>query len=204
MDLNAPCPVCAADYSSASPADFIERHGRRFPAQTFAGALDWSPYLMLQLMHRDWLRPLGEADNMSLPSEIRPSSRALVVLLFWTYFETLMNWYYATTTSDLPKSIASDLLRRYGVIGARLDRLHRILFDTTYGHDLETLEYSDIRSHLENLQKRRNAFMHGTPEAINNELVDETVQLLPRFHEAWIHAFNLRCARRPNAPELCR
>jgi len=38
---------------------------------------------------------------------------------------------------------------------------------------------------------------NGNPEAISDTLVDETVRLLPEFHEAWIKSFNLRCAKRP-------
>jgi hypothetical protein len=195
MDLKAPCPVCATDYSKLAPTTFTTRDGVRIPKHIFAGALDWSPFVMLQLMHRDWLRPHGGGVNDTLPVENRPSPRALVVLIFWTYFETLMNWYYETATSELPKSIASDLLNRYGSIGARLDRLHRILFDTKYGEDLDRLGCSVVRAHLENLQRQRNAFVHGNPEAISDALVEDTVRFIPIFHEAWIGSFNLRCAK---------
>lgn len=50
---------------------------------------------------------------------------------------------------------------------------------------------------LEAAQRKRNAFMHGNPESITDALVDDTVRLIPEFHEAWIKAFNMRCARRP-------
>jgi hypothetical protein len=195
MDLKVPCPVCAMDYSKPDPGAFIVRGGVKVPMQVFAGALDWSPYVMLQLMHRDWLRPLG-MDNNALPAENRPSSRTLVVLVFWTYFETLMNWYYETATSELPTPVASDLLNRYGSIGSRLDRLHRILFRARYGDDLDSLGYPAMRAHLENLQRQRNAFLHGSPEAISDSLVEDTVRFIPSFHEAWIASFNLRCAKR--------
>jgi hypothetical protein len=196
MDLKAPCPVCTTDYSKLTPTTFTTRDGVRIPKHIFAGALDWSPFVMLRLMHRDWLRPVGEDDNDALPVGSRPSPRALVVLIFWTYFETLMNWYYETATSELPKSIASDLLNRYGSIGARLDRLHRILFEAKYGEDLDRLGCSAVRTHLDNLQKQRNAFVHGNPEAISDALVEDTVRFMPIFHEAWIRSFNLRCAKR--------
>jgi hypothetical protein len=161
----------------------------------FAGALDRSPYVMLRLMHRDWLRPLAD-DNSPLLIANRPSPRALVVLIFWTYFETLMSWYFETATSDLPNSVGSDLLTRYGAIGGRLDRLHRILFDTRHSEDLERLGCAAVRAHLENLQEQRNAFIHGNPEAVSDALVEDTARLLPQFHEAWIQTFNLRCAQR--------
>jgi hypothetical protein len=51
-----------------------------------------------------------------------------------------------------------------------------------------------IWQQLEVVQRQRNAFMHGNPEAITDGLVADTVRLVPEFHEAWIKSFNLRCA----------
>jgi hypothetical protein len=189
MDLSGPCPVCATDYSKLGPAK-VELNGEIIILpQAFAGALDWSPYAMLQLMFRDWLRPLGAEDNSGLPTANRPSARALVVLIFWTYFETLMGWFYETATDELPKPVVSDLLGRYGTIGARLDRLHRILFGVRYYEDLDMLGYASVTSHLKRLQIQRNAFVHGNPEAITDALVEETVRFLPEFHEGWVQTF---------------
>ncbi len=196
MDLNDDCPVCATNYRNISPTEIVTEGKTVLVPQAFAGALDWSPYAMLQLMHRDWVRPLGRDNGLSLPKENRPSERVLVILLFWTYFETLMGWFYETATSELPRPVASDLLSRYASIGARLDRLHRILFGNRYGDDLDDLGYSSVRTHLENVQQQRNAFVHGMPEAVGDELVEATVNLLPKFHESWIESFNLRCTRR--------
>lgn len=194
MNPDNACPVCGTDYRISEPLQIAIDGDVAIYQRVFQGALDWSPYSMLQIMHRDWLRPLPDADDCLLPSEKAPSARVLVVLVFWTYFETLMEWYYATACERLPEAVARDLLNRYGTIGSRLDRLHRILFDTTFGMDLETAGYADIRKHMENLQTQRNAFVHGSPEAITDSLVEETVRLLPRFHEAWITSFNQRCA----------
>jgi hypothetical protein len=193
MDVKAPCPVCAMDYSKRESVGSGGRDKGEIVAQVFQGALDWSPYVMLKLMHQDWCRPLSVEDDASLPATSRPSPRALIVLIFWTYFETLMTWYYEAATRRLPPAVAADLLTRYGSIGGRLDRLHRVLFQAKYGDDLDQLGFADIRAHLENLQERRNAFIHGTPEAIDDALVDDTARLMPRFHEAWIRSFNLRC-----------
>jgi hypothetical protein len=195
MELKSTCPVCGTDYREPGADDYIIHDGKKIVRQVFAGALDWSPYVMLRLMHRDWQRPLGDSGTGALPEQNRPSPRVVVVLIFWTYFETLMSWYYETATSNLPKPVAADLLNRYGTIGSRLDRLHRILFKARYGDDLDKLGCSAIRFHLANLQKQRNAFVHGNPEAIDDALVEETVRLMPAFHEAWIQSFNLRCAR---------
>jgi hypothetical protein len=119
------------------------------------------------------------------------------VLLFWTYFETLVTWFYERATESLPPGVAADLLARYTSIGSRLDRLHRVLFRCSYGDDLDALGYVDVRAVLETLQKRRNAFVHGNPEEIDDQLVADTAQSVQRFHKAWIQTFNLRCARVP-------
>jgi hypothetical protein len=52
-------------------------------SQAFAGALNWSQYAMLQLMHREWLRLLLEDIKPSaLPEGHQPSSPVLILLLF--------------------------------------------------------------------------------------------------------------------------
>ena len=197
MLLSAPCPVCKQDYTDLKPAEYVVSGRVITVPPAFAGALDWSPYVMLQLMQREWLRPLAKDGKLSaLPQSNSPSSRVLLVLIFWTYFETLMGWFYETATSELPGTVGPDLLRRYNFIGSRLDRLHKILFGLTYKDDLEQLGRGAIWRHLEVVQRQRNAFMHGNPESIGDSLVDGTVALIPTFHEAWIESFNMRCARR--------
>lgn len=198
MDVKAPCPVCGCDYRNLKPTEIVVNSRVLSVPPAFAGALDWSPYVMLQLMRREWLRPPAEVDKLSsLPAANRPSSRVLVVLIFWTYFEALMSWFYQTATNTLPSSVATDLLRRYTSIGSRVDRLHKILFGSPYANDLDQLGQGAIRLHLENVQRQRNALVHGNPEAINDALVEETVKCMPYFNEAWIHSFNKRCVNRP-------
>lgn len=196
MDIKAPCPICGCDYRSLPPTEHVVNGKVIAIPLAFAGALDWAPYVMLQLMYREWSRPLEEESCLAaLPQRNRPSRRLLLVLTFWTYFETLMSWFYETATDQLPNTVAADLLARYSFIGARIGRLHRILFNTTYGQDLDQLGFSSIRQHLEIIQKQRNAFMHGNPESISDSLVKETVTLIPAFHEGWIECFNMRCAK---------
>jgi hypothetical protein len=190
MDLASPCPICSTDYSKRERVTIIIDGREEIVPSTFQGPLDWAPYLMLQLMHREWTR----APVIEEQCHARPSSQALIVLLFWTYFETLMSWYYERSTSALPTGIQNDILNRYASIGSRCDRLHRMLFGCRYWDDLESLGYTAVRNHLETVQSRRNAFTHGKPEAISDLLVSETVLAMPRFHEAWIKSFNLRCA----------
>lgn len=197
IDAKGACPFCGADHSNQEPI-LVEVDGKLVKVQQgVPGALDWSPHVMLRLMHRDWRRPLAEDDKLSPSAGRTPSSRLVVVLIFWTFFETLMEFLYETATSDLPPSVAGDLLNRYGSIGSRLDRLHQILFGVRYGDDLDRLGYTPIRQHLENVRRQRNAFVHGDAEAISDALVEETMRLFPSFQDAWIKSYNLRCAKRP-------
>lgn len=197
MDLKAPCTICGTDYRNVGPTDYVVDGKVITVPPAFVGALDYSPYVFLQLMHREWCRKADEEDGFSgLPEGSRPARRLLVVLTFWTYFESLMGWFYESAMQTLPERVSGDLLRRYNFIGVRLDRLHRVLFDSTYGQDLDLLGFALVRQHLELIQKQRNAFMHGDPQSITDSFVEETVALIPQFHEAWIAAFNMRCAKR--------
>jgi len=94
----------------------------------------------------------------------------------------------------LPR-VTEDLLQRYFAIGARLDRLYRILFDTTYRAVLADLGFEAVGQHLAHVQDRRNAFAHGDPHAIDDALVTAVVENLKVEHEAWIAAFNRRAVR---------
>ncbi len=197
MDINAPCLVCGSDYRNLPPTEHMLNGKVITLPPAFAGVLDWSPYVFLQLMHREWNRPLEDDDGFSgLPNESRPARRLLLVLIFWTYFESLMDWFYGTAALQLPDSVARDLLRRYNFIGVRTNRLHQVLFDCTYGQDLDRLGFTSIRQHLELIQLQRNAFMHGNPQSITESLVEQTADMIPEFHEAWIESFNMRCAKR--------
>ena len=92
--------------------------------------------------------------------------------------------------------VAEDTLQRYSGIGVRLDRLYRVLFATTYWADLNELGYNDVSAHLLEVQRCRNAFAHGEPNAISDTLAASVVANLKREHEAWIAIYNRRGARR--------
>ncbi len=84
----------------------------------------------------------------------------------------------------LPEAVTEDLLRRYSSIGSRLDRLYKVIFSTTYWADLNDLGYSKVSHLLERVQERRNNFVHGHPEAIDDSLVGELVAGLKDEHES--------------------
>lgn len=75
MHTNAPCPVCGQDYRNV-PTQRMEVNGKVVEVQpAFAGAISWSDYVLLRLMHQEWQRPAEEhaahaADRASLLGEI--------------------------------------------------------------------------------------------------------------------------------------
>jgi hypothetical protein len=152
--------------------------------------------MFLDMLEREWKRPLPEADRVRASDPARhPSPRANIVVLFWSYFETRIERLLRAGMQNLPPRVMEDLLQRYSVIGARLDRLYRILFDTTYRADIADLGFEAVGQHLARVQDRRNAFAHGDPHAIDDALVTAVVENLKMEHEAWIAAFNRRAIR---------
>jgi hypothetical protein len=97
--------------------------------------------------------------------------------------------------SSVTEPIREDLLKRYGSIGSRLERLHRLLFGRTYFGDLQESGFAHIAELLRKIQKCRNKFMHGSPTAISEQLVEELIVSLKDEHESWIAIFNLRASK---------
>lgn len=151
---------------------------------------DW---VYLHMLEREWLRQITDEDKfLNVSERSRPSTRAIVILVFWTYFETKIERLLLEMGRHLPRSVLDDLLRRYTSIGSRLDRLYQILFSTTYWADLKSLGFDDVAALLSRVQERRNEFTHGHPEAISDSLVEEVIAGLQREHESWIAVFNAR------------
>lgn len=193
---SGPCPVCGQRIDS-SPQRVVVNGVERTMPQATQGAIAWSTYVLLQLMQREWERPLMERDFFgSMPAEKRPSQRLAIVVLFWTLFEGLMDKFMDAGLADLPDGVREDLLRRYGTIGSRLDRLYRLMWSTTFWEDLRNLGFGTEADHLKNVQKRRNDFVHGNPESIDDGLVQVTVEHLQTVQQGWIAVYNLRCTRR--------
>lgn len=190
------CPSCGEDLPNAEWTVVNDPDGaeHRVPP-TFVGAEgryeDWVYLIMLE---REWLRPVSDADRFhSIPEQSRPSARAIVVLVFWAYFETRIERLFRETVGSLlPESVLEDLLRRYSSVGARLDRLYTVLFSTTYWADLDDLGFSNVSALLKRVQTCRNSFVHGQPEAIDDSLVEELIAGLRDEHESWIAVFNRR------------
>ena len=189
------CPICGWA-PSYEPQKFVDADGREFDASvTMQGAIAWQVYLLLGMMQREWERPLHD-DHWTNENTDAPSQRATVVMLFWTLFELLMERFFAAAMADYPDSAREDLLKRYGQIGARLNRLYRIVFGTTFWDDLKSQGDEKIVVHLRQVQDCRNAFMHGDPKSLNEEIVLQTIELLHETQSAWMRLFNRQCTGR--------
>jgi hypothetical protein len=151
----------------------------------------YEDYVYLEMLEREWMRPVTDADRfLTIAERSRPSARAIVVLVFWTYFETRIERLFREAMARLPKAVMDDLLRRHASIGSRLDRLYKIMFSTTYSADLKDLGYGHVAELIKKVQTCRNHFAHGHPEAIDDGLIAALVTNLKDEHEAWIAAFN--------------
>ena len=153
------------------------------------GYEDW---VYLRLLEREWLRPVEAELYDSIPKDHRPSARAIVVLMFWSYFETRIQRLFRETAEAVPKMVMDHLLERHSSVGARMDRLYKVVFSTTYRADLSDLGYGKVAALLRRVQECRNRFTHGHPEAIDDALVEKLVAGLKEEHEGWIAVFNRR------------
>ena len=153
-------------------------------------------------MKREWERPLLPEEPSSAPLAKQCSQRVLVVILFWTLFEHLMEQFFQAALNRLPRGVGTELLRRHQSIGSRIDRLYTILFDARITADLDAVGHGAIYAHLQKIQNRRNDFIHGKAEAIDDNLVRETVERLHEVQAAWVALFNLRCTGDPSAPRV--
>jgi len=188
-----PCPGCGGDPLKCEELVVVLEDGteeRVLLAQMGAEGR-YEDYVYLRLIEREWKRPLLATDSIQgLGPGEPPSPRAAIVLLFWSYFETRIERLLRSGMTGSQPPLIDDALDRYSSIGSRLDRLYRVVFGTTYGADLTDLGYGTVWSHLCELQQRRNSFMHGSPGAVDDHLVERVVAEMKNEHESWIAIFN--------------
>lgn len=192
-----PRPACGADLPMEEHTVRLD-DGREIPIRpAYAGAeTRYEDYVYLQLMEREWDRMSRDSspqDRLQHTEQI--STGASVVLLFWTYFETRLEHLLRNGLRHVPPSFLEDALNRYSTVGARLDRFYKIAFDSTYHSDLKSLGYSDVSVHLKRVQRQRNAFLHGSPQSIDDSLAIAVVGMLKQEHAAWIAVYNHRVSR---------
>ena len=192
--MEAECPVCGEappkqDWVVVRDADGNEH--RVLPA--FNGAEGrYEDWIYLRMLEREWLRPVDADLYDSIPDDRRPSARAIVVLVFWSYFETRIERLFRETAKGVPEKVMEHLLDRHSFVGARMDRLYRVVFSSTYRADLNDLGYGQVAALLKRVEQSRNRFTHGQPEAIDDVLVEQLVAGLKDEHEGWIAVFNRR------------
>jgi hypothetical protein len=197
------CPCCGyALTTDGWMIVVIDGREHKVPAYSHPGALSWTVHSLLGLMKREWERPLLAEEPSTVPLGGRCSQRVLVVILFWTLFEHLMDQFFQTAVNRLPRGVGVDLLRRHQSIGSRTDRLYTMVFDARMKADLDALGHGTVFDHLQKIQDRRNEFIHGNAEAIDDDLVRETVERLHNVQAAWVALYNLRCTGDPTAPSV--
>ena len=89
-------------------------------------------------------RPVDADLYDSIPDDHRPSARAIVVLVFWSYFETRIERLFRETAEAVPEQVMDHLLDRHSFVGTRMDRLYKVVFSTTYRADLNELGYGRV------------------------------------------------------------
>lgn len=196
------CPLCRYQHFTQSlkvtGANGVERD---VPTHVTQGAVSYTAVSLLALMEREWERPiLDEEIQRSFVEGC--SQRVLVVLLFWTLFEHVMDQFYRTAINRLPGGVAAELMQRYQSIGSRMGRFYTIMFDAKLKDDLAMVGHGDVHAHLQTVQARRNEFVHGKAAAVDDTLVRETVERLKDVQAAWVALFNLRCTGNPQAPKF--
>lgn len=187
----ANCPVCGHAFDNRPQIIVVDGVEHLVPQAT-QGAIPWSTFLILE-------RIKIEGEKSPIAASDRPgrfSHRFAVVLLFWTLFEVLIDGFYRAALADLPGQLDEELLARFPGIGGRMDRLYRRIWQTSFWADLEAEGFGEEAILLRRMQKARNAFVHGDPEAIGDDLVDATLAHLENVQKAWIILFNKRCTGR--------
>jgi hypothetical protein len=192
--IDASCPACGGDPFDTSPKILTINGSEVVIRPTFAGAEGrYEDYIYLQMLQREWERPVAEFERFSHFADAeRPSARAALVLLFWSYFETRIERLHRTAMRALPQRVLDDELRRYSGIGSRLHDLYKLFFGTNYFDDLRAQGFQAIADLLKDIHERRNEFTHGNPQAINDVTVNALVENLKAEHEGWIAVYNSR------------
>lgn len=189
------CPVCNKELKFEDKIFFDDKDNEHRISPCFAGAINWSNYVILNLMQQEWERPLLPDENLKVHNK-KISQHLSIVILFWSLFENLTDQLFKDGLKHLPTNILNDLLKRYSSVGSRLDRLYKIAFSTSFKDDLNKVGFGHIYDHLCLVQNKRNSFIHGNPEEIDDRLIMDTITYLQDTQQAWILLYNLRCTKR--------
>ena len=146
----------------------------------------------LRMQERVWRRS-GDADLYDpIPDDHQPLARAIVVLVFWSYFEARIERLIQQTAEAEPGQAMDHLVDRHSFVGDRMDRFYRAVFSTPYQADLNALGWGSAAAVPKRVEQGRNGFAHERPEAIDDALIEGLVARLKDEHEGWIAVFNTR------------
>ena len=188
------CPACGDPPYDLSPRVMTLPDGttHQVPA-AFPGAEGrFEDYAYLSWMEREWNRVIPDEELQMVQAGFAPYPKVTIILLWWTYFETRIERLLRSGMRTTPTAIVEDALERYSSIGARLDRLYKVVFGASYAADLQNLGKRDIWDLIREVQDARNRFMHGDPKAITESLTLKVVGRMRDEHEAWIQIYNSR------------
>lgn len=183
LDVTLPCPVCRHQVDLSPTWMIIDGKEHIIPAAT-QGAVPWSMYVMLRQIQMDLHRPMPSAFKAQ-----GSGTRVMVPLMFWVMFEIMMDAFMRSALANHPDS---ERLLKQPYIGGRIDKLYRDCWGLTFWKDLERIEAVEAARTLQRLQDRRNAFIHGDPEAIDDVLVSEVMTNSATISLSWIQLFNER------------
>jgi hypothetical protein len=199
------CPVCDYDFRLDKSVPMKVKHGDRYievPMTASVGAIPWTTYCLLRMIEREYQRPNTISLFGELNKENQPSEKLAIVVLFWSLFENLMDKFFSDGLNHLPVQIKNDLLKRYSSVGSRFDRLYPIVFATNFKDDLTKVGGETVYEFVIEIQRIRNEFIHGNPEAVKDAIVQKTMDNLHSVQRAWIDLYNLRCTKRSNSGRL--
>ena len=182
-----PCLACGASRPAIVEETIKFEDGQELPiVHAYPGAeTRYEDYVYLGALEREWKHRMQSPNERMSFTEPVPTGIA-IVLIFWTYFESRIEYLLRAGLQHIPPRFLEDALTRYSSVGSRMDRLYRIAFESTYHSDLSQLKFADVSEHLSRVQTQRNSFVHGTPQSIDGALITSIVEMLKREHEAWI------------------
>jgi len=135
------CSVCHKEISFQRFIKVKDSRGKEIEllSKTSMGAEGrYEDYIYLNMLEYEWKRP--ESNQFEFFSKNkRPAAKAIIVLIFWTYFETRIERLLDCAMKDLSNSIRTDFFKRYQSISSRTCDLYKILFgkSNSYFIDLE-------------------------------------------------------------------
>ena len=99
------CPVCGEDLRNLDWAVVRDTDGNEYRVSPVFNGADgrYEDWIYLRMLEREWLRPVEADLYASIPEGHRPSARAIVVLVFWSYFETRIERLFRETERRCPR-----------------------------------------------------------------------------------------------------